>query len=144
MPARKRTKQKHEDPVVERLDEIRQLLMLQLVVSGVQAKEIVAALPSRVVTVRLSPKSNVLHWRASATPSECAPGYCPDAAFLSDHDGPFRITSGLALTFLGDNTLNLARRTTTLMQRLYMERKTLNRLTVSRMLSVSTFERILT
>jgi hypothetical protein len=41
---RKRRKPRNNDPVVQHLDEIRRLLMLQLVVSGVQAKDIAVVL----------------------------------------------------------------------------------------------------
>ena len=44
MAKRKRAKIKHQDPVVEMLDQVRRLIMLQLVVSGVQAKDIATVL----------------------------------------------------------------------------------------------------
>lgn len=44
MRPRKGHKQRPEDPVVKQLDEIRRLLMLQLVVSGVKAKDIATVL----------------------------------------------------------------------------------------------------
>ncbi len=44
MARRKRTKPKHEDPVVQQLDHLKRLMMLQLVVSGVKAKDIAKVL----------------------------------------------------------------------------------------------------
>jgi hypothetical protein len=40
----KRAKAKHHDPAVEMLDQLRRLIMLQLVVSGVKAKDIATVL----------------------------------------------------------------------------------------------------
>lgn len=44
MASRKRAQARHEDPVVEQLDQIKRLLMLGLIVSGIQAKDIATVL----------------------------------------------------------------------------------------------------
>jgi transposase len=44
MAKKKRAKAKHEDPVVEQLDQLKRLVMLQMVVSGVQANQIAKVL----------------------------------------------------------------------------------------------------
>lgn len=44
MAKRRRAKSKHQDPTVEMLDQLRRLIMLQLVVSGVKAKDIATVL----------------------------------------------------------------------------------------------------
>lgn len=44
MARRKRAQPQHEDPVVEQLDQIKRLLMLELIVSGIQAKDIATVL----------------------------------------------------------------------------------------------------
>jgi len=44
MARRKRAKAKHEDPVVEQLDQLKRLVILQMIVSGVQANQIAKVL----------------------------------------------------------------------------------------------------
>lgn len=60
--ARKKRVRKHADPVVEQLDQIKRLLMVQLVTSGVQAKAVAAVLGmdksdfSKIVPARIVKK----------------------------------------------------------------------------------------
>lgn len=44
MAKRKRAKSTHEDPVVEQLDQLKRLVMLQMIASGIQANQIAKVL----------------------------------------------------------------------------------------------------
>lgn len=59
MARRRRIRVKHQDPTVEMLDQVRRLMMLQLVVSGVQAKDI-----ARVLGIDKSDVSRIVPARA--------------------------------------------------------------------------------